>query len=90
VINVGVGHQLIESFAKLLAVDFCWFLFHASNGSENACGLQPSRAVTFVIRHRHFLFAFLEPAVRIAVPTGVFEVSREMARGEEGGGAYER
>ena len=63
---------------------------HAVNIRENACGLQPSRAVTFVIRHRHFLFSFLEPAVRIAVPTGVFEVSREMARGEEGGGAYER
>lgn len=63
---------------------------HALNIRENTCGLQPPRGVTFVIRHRHFLFCFLEPAVRNAVPTGVFEVSREMARAEEEGGAYER
>ena len=47
---------------------------HAVKSNQNTCGLQPTRLVTFVIRHRHFLLSMTQ-LVWIAVPIGLFGVS---------------
>jgi hypothetical protein len=47
---------------------------HAVKSNQNTCGLQPTRFVTFVIRHRHFLLS-MKQLGWIAVPIGFLVVS---------------